>query len=38
MFFQFGCHTFFFGDLVLIEEKLILISYENIGLKTEGSK
>jgi hypothetical protein len=32
IFFQFGSQ-FFFGDLVLIKDQLILISYENVRLK-----
>jgi len=35
IFFQFGSQ-FFFGDLVLIKDQLILISYENVRLKEEG--
>jgi hypothetical protein len=38
LFFQFDPQTFIFDDLILIEDQLILISYEIAGLKEEGSK
>jgi hypothetical protein len=33
LFFQFGPQIYFFGDLILIEDQLILIFYERVGLK-----
>jgi hypothetical protein len=38
IFFQFDPQTFFFRDLVLIEDQLILISYEKMRLKDEEPK
>jgi hypothetical protein len=39
LFFSFDLQTFFSsGDLVLIEDQLILISYERVRLKEEGPK
>ena len=35
-FFQFDPQIFFFGNLVLIENQLILISYERVRFKEEG--
>jgi len=37
-FFQFDSQIYFPGDVVLIEDQLIFISYKKMGLKEEGLK